>query len=154
MVDQPSDERINAADYERLASGPVVSTLEGWRGPSIALSLSEADLELLDLTLCVYPELRIVVYLAQVARSRGLSYPVEYVQQLVEAIGQDRFELGEHLVDAEQIAKAMPEEWFPLSHEGEFLTAVHRALVRCSTQAAAERVAQLRALQSIPTKKG
>ncbi|HJT58916.1 MAG TPA: hypothetical protein VJ761_20575 [Ktedonobacteraceae bacterium] len=147
-------ERVNAADYERLASGPLVSTLEGWRGPAIPLSLSEADLGLLDLVLCVYPELRIVAYLGQIARSRELTYPIENVQQLVEAIGEDRFELGEHLIDAEQIAKAMPEEWFPLSHEGDFLTVVHRTLVRCSTEAAASRVAHLRSLAPIHTKRG
>lgn len=149
-----ASDRVNTADYERLASGSLVSTVEGWRGPAIPLSLSEADLDLLDLVLCVYPELRIVAYLGQVARSRKLTYPVEHVQQLVEAIGEDRFELGEHLIDAEQIAKAMPEEWFPLSHEGEFLTVVHRALVRCSAEAAADRVAHLRGLTPIHTKRG
>jgi hypothetical protein len=128
--------------------------LEGWRGPALPLSLSEADLDLLDLVLCVYPELRIVAYLGQMARARRLTYPVKDVQQLIDAIGGDRFELGEHLIDAEQTAKAMPEEWFPLSHEGEFLTVVHRALVRCSAEAAANRVAHLRGLAPIRTKRG
>jgi hypothetical protein len=34
-------------------------------------------------------------------------------------------------VDETAIRDAMREEFFPLAHEGEFLSAVHRAVVRC-----------------------
>jgi hypothetical protein len=138
-------------DPQSLTSGPLVSTLAGWRGPAIPLSLTEADLSLLDLVLCVYPELRIVAFLGQLARSRGLRYPVESVRQLVELAGDDQIELGEHLVDAEQVAQAIPEDWLPIAHEGEFLTVVHRALVRCSVEASARRFGSLTALAPLPT---
>ena len=134
-----------------LTSEPLVTTPASWRGPAIPLSLTEADLDLLDLVLCVYPELRIVALLGQLARARGLRYPVESVRQLVELAGDERMELGEHLVDAEQIGDAIPEEWLPIAHEGEFLTVVHRALVRCSAEASARRFARLTALAPLST---
>src|SRR4051812_12284067 len=83
-------------EQEELAAGPVVSTIEGWRGGALPLSLTEADLELLDRVMCVYPELRIVAFLGQVARSRGMSYPVRRAEDLAEVLGEQRFELGEH----------------------------------------------------------
>jgi hypothetical protein len=146
MDEQPTPSEpgpADVSDYEHVVNGPLISTIEGWRGPALPLSLTEVDLDLLDLVLCVYPELRVVTFLGQQARARGLNYPVENVQQLIQLIGEDRFELGEHRVDATEIGKAMPEEWFPLSHEGDLLTATHRALLRCSTEAAADRAANL-----------
>ena len=133
----------DAVDVDRLLNGPLVSTLEGWRGAALPLSISENDLELLDLVLCVYPELRIVLYLGQLARRHGLTYPVENVDRLTALIGDDSFELGEHRIDASEIARAMPREWFPLSHEGDLLTAAHRALLGCSSREAAARIANL-----------
>jgi hypothetical protein len=131
---------------------PLRSSLEGWRGPSIPLSLAEADLGLVDLVLCVHPELRIVLRLGQEARSRGLRYPVERVDELAELAGDDRLELGEHVIDAASMAHAVPPEWLPIAHEGELLTVVHRALLRCSAEAAAVRAAAVTAVVPASTK--
>jgi len=136
-----------------LTSGPLVSTVTGWRGAAIPLSLTEADLDLLDLVLCVYPELRIVALLGQLARARGLRYPVESVRQLVELAGDHRLELGEHVIDAHEIGHAIPESWLPIAHEGEFLTIVHRALVRCSAAESARRSGQLAALVPVAARR-
>jgi hypothetical protein len=137
------DQSRPTPEQERLAAGPVSSTLESWRAGAVPLSLTEDDLELLDRVLCVYPELRIVTFLGQVARSRHVRYPVSRVEELSAAIGEDFFELGEHRIDAEELVAAMPREWFPINHEGELLSAIHLALLRCSVAAATHRVRNL-----------
>jgi hypothetical protein len=114
-----------------------LSTLDSWRGSVAALRLGVEDLELVDLVLCVAPELRVVCYLGQLARARELTYPVESVQQLTQVLGDDSFQVGDHLINAETVAKAVAEEWLPLNHEGEFLSATHLALIRSRAEATA-----------------
>jgi hypothetical protein len=123
-----------AEAFDRLKDGPVVSRVEDWRGTAGEIDLSGADADLLDLVLCVYPDLRITAYLGQLARSRHLPYPVTGVDVLVDGLAGERLELGEHVVDATTLREAMAGTDFPLAHEGELLSAVHRALVRCRVQ--------------------
>lgn len=118
---------------------PVASTLDGWRGPGIDLDLHSADPDLLDLVLYIYPDLRATACLGQIARAHGLRYPIADVEQLVGAIGESRIELGDHVVDRSSVREAMREAPFPLMHEGEFLSAVHQALVRCRAEASVRR---------------
>jgi hypothetical protein len=117
-----------------------ISSVEGWRADAIDLSLTGDDLGLIDMVLCVDPELRIVAFIGQGARQRGLSYPVESADQLTEVIGGDSFELSGHHIDARNVLRALAPEWFPLSHEGEFLSAVKLGLARCRTEAVRERL--------------
>jgi hypothetical protein len=112
-----------------------LNTLDGWRGSVAELQLGAEDLELVDLVLCVAPELRIVCYLGQLARRRELSYPVESVEQLTHVLGDDSFQVGDHFINAGTVAEALAEEWFPLYHEGEFLSRTHLALIRCLAEA-------------------
>lgn len=114
------------------------STLEGWRSNSLELRLESQDLDLVDEVLCLNPELRIVTFLGQQARQRDLAYPVETAEQLVEALANDSFELVGHRVDSRTIVRALADEWFPMAHEGEFLSAAYLALVRCRAEAVAE----------------
>jgi hypothetical protein len=105
-------------------------SLEGWRADAIELPLDADDLDLIDRVLCVVPELRIVAFLGQVARRRGLAYPVSTAKELVAILGDDSFELAGHRVDAESI-QDLPQEWFPLAHEGELLSVIYLGLHRC-----------------------
>lgn len=105
-------------------------TLEGWCADPVKLSLGAQDLELIERVLCVVPELRIVAFLGQEARRRGLAYPVSTPKELAEVIGGDSFELAGHRVDAESIGD-LPNEWFPLAHEGELLSVIYLGLHRC-----------------------
>jgi hypothetical protein len=116
---------------------PEIRSLEGWRGAALDLSLSAGDLDLVDKVLCVVPELRIVAFLAQEARRRGLAYPISSAKQLVELLDQDSLQLAGHRVDPESIVRALPKEWFPLAHEGEFLSVIHMALLRCRAESTA-----------------
>src|SRR2546423_10260918 len=113
-------------------------SLEGWCADPVELSLGAGDLELIDHVLCVVPELRIVAFLGKEARRRGLAYPVSTAKDLVAILGGDSIELAGHRVDAESI-EDLPQEWFPLAHEGELLSVIYLGLHRCQ----AERTAAL-----------
>jgi hypothetical protein len=129
---------------EVLASNPVTSTLAGWCGAASGLDLAAADKDLLDLVLYVYPDLRATAYLGQTARDRGMGYPIADVEHILDVLGGARFEVGEIVVDESTIRDALEDEPFPLTHEGEFLSAIHRAIVRCRVRATLRRQAAAR----------
>lgn len=107
----------------------------GWRGNAMDLRLGPDDLDLLDNVLTVVPILRIVAAIGQEARKRGLKYPVSAAGDLVSHLGDKPLRLGEHRVDKQTIVHAMAESWFPIAHEGELLSRVHLALIRCEREA-------------------
>lgn len=116
---------------------------EGWRANALELCLGANDVDLLDRILCVVPELRIVTFLAQQARKRDLKYPISTVAELAGYLGRDCFELAGYRIDRKAVIDAMPGEWFPIAHEGEFLSAIHLALHRCRREAVEQRLRQM-----------
>ena len=122
-----------------MAAGPVASTLDGWYGTASGLDLAAADKDLLDLVLYVYPDLRATAYLGQMARDRGMQYPIAIIDQILDVLGGARFEVGEIVIDESTVRHALKEEPFPLMHEGEFLSAIHRAIVQCRAHATLRR---------------
>ena len=132
---------------------PGIRSLEGWRGAALDLSLTAGDLDLVDKVLCVVPELRIVAFLAQEARRRGLAYPIPSANQLVELLSKDSFQLAGHRVDPKSIVRALPKERFPLAHEGEFLSAIHMALHRCRAESTAVMLKKYKTRRTKPIKK-
>jgi hypothetical protein len=118
---------------------PGARTLDGWRGAASNIDLTPADKALLDLVLCVYPDLRATAYLGQIARERGIRYPIANLEQIIDALAGGRIEVGEIVVDESTVPDALREELFPLSHEGELLSAIHRAIVRCRARATLRR---------------
>jgi hypothetical protein len=111
-------------------------TLEGWRANTIDLKLGVEDLDLLDTVTAVVPLLRIVTAIGQEARRRGVTYPVSSARELQAHLKRVKLVFGNHLIDSEAVARTMPETWFPIVHEGELLSRVHLALVRCEAEAA------------------
>jgi hypothetical protein len=126
------------------AASPVASTLDGWCGAASNIDLAAADRDLLDLVLCVYPDLRATAYLGQMARERGMRYPIANLEQILDTLGGARIEVGEIVVDEWTVPEALREEPFPLNHEGELLSAIHRAIVRCRERATLRRHAAAR----------
>jgi hypothetical protein len=110
-------------------------TIAGWRANALDLQLENPDLELLDIVLTVTPLLRVVAAVGKEARRRGLTYPVPDVSALVGCLGSDSLRYGDHHLDAHTITHAMSPSWFPIVHEGEFLSRVHLALLRCAMEA-------------------
>ena len=111
-------------------------TLDGWRGNAIKLELSADDLDLVDNVITLVPILRIVAAIGKEARKRQLRYPVNGVADLADCLGTTPLLLGNHRIDPDTIAGTMPEAWFPIAHEGELLSRVHLALLRCEMEAA------------------
>ena len=111
-------------------------TVEGWRGNALAIEFSENDLDLLDNVITVVPILRIVAAIGREVRGRGLRYPVAGPADLVACLGKDTLIYGNHRIDRAAIEHTMPESWFPIAHEGELLSRVHLALLRCEAEGA------------------
>jgi hypothetical protein len=111
-------------------------TVEGWRGNAFPVEFSEDDLDLLDNVITVVPILRIVAAIGREARRRGLRYPVAGRADLVTCLGKHTLTYPGHRVDRTTIEHAMPESWFPIAHEGELLSRIHLALLRCEAEAA------------------
>jgi hypothetical protein len=113
-------------------------TINGWRADALDLRLSADDLDLLDNAITVMPILRVVVALGQEARRRGLEYPVASARELQSCLAGETLTFAGHQIDDEAIERTMPEGWFPIAHEGELLSRVHLALIRCEMEARAQ----------------
>ena len=111
-------------------------TLEGWRANAIDLKLGVDDLDLLDNVTAVYPLLRIVTAIGQEARRRGVKYPIASGLELQSYLKGVKLVLGNHRIDRDAVVRTMPDAWFPIAHEGELLSRVHLALLRCEAEAA------------------
>ncbi|HEX6076555.1 MAG TPA: hypothetical protein VFZ32_14980 [Micromonosporaceae bacterium] len=109
-------------------------------------------MDLIDSVLCLQPELRVVIFLGQESRRRGLSYPVERPEQLAELIGDSAFDLAGHRVDRKTMIRALAEQWFPLTHEGELLSVICLALHRCRAEAVEKRLDAIRDKKPPPNK--
>ena len=114
--------------------GPLVSSLDSWRGAAAGLTFDDGDLDLLDLVLSVAPDLRGVAQLGKLARRHGLEYPVPSAQEVAAVLRDERVEVGEFVVGADDALAALGPELFPLAHEGELLSAIHLALQRCRAE--------------------
>jgi hypothetical protein len=95
------------------------------------------DLPLLDNVLSIAPLLRVVVAIGQEARRRNVRYPVKDASDLQSYLDDKSLCYANHRIDKEAIARMMPDSWFPLAHEGELLSRIHLALLRCEAEAAA-----------------
>jgi hypothetical protein len=111
-------------------------TLAGWRANALDLKLTTADLDLLDNVIAVVPILCLVTAIGQEARRRRLAFPVASAAVLTDCLGRETLRIGDHRLSKDTIAHAMPESWFPIAHEGEFLSRVHLALIRCEWEIA------------------
>lgn len=121
-----------------------VRSLDGWCGNRVKLDFGSADLDLVDNVLCLVPELRVVASLGQEARRRRIQYPVTSAKQLAACLRGEQLNVEGHRVDAKSIAHALPQEWFPITHEGELLSTIHLAVRRCEEEAPAALLEKLK----------
>lgn len=118
------------------ASAGGARTVAGWRGNALDLTLGAEDVGLLDNVMSVVPILRIVAAIGKEARRRRLEYPVSAAGELQSCLGKTTLRYGGHRVSSATIAHGMPDAWFPIHHEGELLSRVHLALLRCELETA------------------
>jgi hypothetical protein len=122
------------AKKARKPTPSVRRTVDGWRADAHDLQLSADDLDLVDNVLTVVPILRVVAAIGLEARRRRLTYPVSAVGELQACLGDETLVYGRHHIDTDAIAHALPDSWFPITHEGELLSRVHLALLRCEME--------------------
>jgi hypothetical protein len=123
------------AEYPKdFNPGSVMSTPENWSMLSRGISFDEQDYELLEMVLHVVPDLRVTAYIGKRARQCELKYPVLTAEQLAMLMGEERIEVGEFSIDRNAVLNALTPEMFPLAHEGEFLSCVYLALLRCRAE--------------------
>jgi hypothetical protein len=102
-----------------------------WHGAGADLRFEPADFEVVDLVLGQVPELRICAMALKRARAKHLKYPVKDAAALAGLLENGRFVGGGHAFVEKDIGTFMPPEFFPIHDEGEFVSRMYIALVRC-----------------------
>ena len=113
-----------------------MTDIERWKGLAADVVFEPSDFDILDLTLCRDPDLRLTAFALKKARESGLRFPVDAPEKLSMLLGSSpREERCGHSIGKEEIVKYMPREWFPINHEGELVSCVYLALARCAHDA-------------------
>jgi hypothetical protein len=102
-----------------------------WQGPGADLVFDRNDFEILDLVTNLSPELRVSAAVLKQARAANLAYPIERVDDLIQLLNGERFIGGGHHITDQSIKQYMPAEFFPIEHEGDLVSRVYMALLRC-----------------------
>jgi hypothetical protein len=90
------------------------------------------DVELLQHVVELVPELLAVALAAKRARAMGLTLPVERVEDLLHALGEEEsLTVGRHVLRREAISRFMPEWYFPIQDEDQLLRRCYVAMVAC-----------------------
>lgn len=113
-----------------------MNDLEGWRGASADIQLGHEDAEVMEVALSLVPEVRLCALALKWARAAKVHYPIMGVEDLVRAFPHQQFKGGGHFIDAQGIRTFLAKEYFPIENEGELLSRVYLALVRCRYEAA------------------
>jgi hypothetical protein len=107
-----------------------------WRALAEPVKFTAKDFEVLDLTLCLVPDLRICALALKQARTSGLRYPVKSAEELIAHLNNGELVAGKHLIDADEIRTYLHKGLFPIEHEGALLSAVYAGLGRHRTEMA------------------
>lgn len=133
---------------------------ERWRAACEPIAFAPEDFEILDLALCVIPDLRICALALKQARRTRLAYPVKSVEDLMPHLDEGRLVAGRHVIDADEIRTYLHPGLFPIEHEGALLSAVYAGLSRQRVERAAVAAVHRRtiervvALQTAPSQLG
>ena len=107
-----------------------------WHGPGADLEFEPADFEIIDLVLGQIPELRICATALKRARAAKLTFPINDPKSLFGLFQGKKFKGGGHEFSTDDAATYMPPEFFPINNEGEFVSRMYTALIRCRHEAA------------------
>lgn len=110
---------------------------DSWRAVCEPIPFTSEDFEVLDLALCVVPDLRICALALKQARQKRLAYPVKSAEELIARLEDGRLLAGRHVIDAEEIRTYLHPGLFPIEHEGALLSAVYAGLTRQRLEQAA-----------------
>jgi hypothetical protein len=107
-----------------------------WRALGEPIKFTTKDFEVLDLTLCLVPDLRICALALKHARAVKVTYPIKSVEALIGHLENGQLIAGKHVIDADEIRTYVPHGVFPIEHEGALLAAVYAGLGRHRTEMA------------------
>jgi hypothetical protein len=122
---------------------------DAWRAACEPIPFEREDFEVLDLALCLVPDLRICALALKQARRRQLAYPVKSVEDLIAHLDDGRLVAGRHVIDADEIRTYLHAGLFPLAHEGALLSAVYSGLCRQRLEQAAASAVHRKTLERV-----
>jgi hypothetical protein len=111
-----------------------MTELHHWRGAGADIQFDPEDFEVMELAMGVVPEVRVCALVLKWMRDANLRYPVQTVDDIVQAFPHERFVGGGHMIDPDSIRAFMAKEYFPIEHEGELLSRTYLALMRCKNE--------------------
>jgi hypothetical protein len=106
-----------------------------WHGSGSGLEFEPGDFEIVDLVLGQIPELRICAWALKRAFSTKLKFPITKPESLLGLFEGNKFEGGGHEFGPDDVFRYMPLELFPMNDEGEFVSRIYIALLRCKHEA-------------------
>jgi len=127
----------------------AVQARDRWRGPAEPVKFTAKDFEILDLTLCLVPDLRICALALKQARESKLKYPVKSAEELIAHLDDGQLVAGRHVIDPGEIRTYLHEGLFPIEHEGALLSAVYAGLGRHRTEMAIATAARGTAIEKV-----
>jgi hypothetical protein len=89
------------------------------------------DVDVLDLTLHLIPELRICALAVKRARARGVPYPINDHEAIVSLLPRKVFYAAGHRISSNAIQTYVPASFFPIHTEAELQQRLYIALLRC-----------------------
>ena len=102
-----------------------------WHGAGAELRFDPSDFEVIDLVLGQIPELRICAMALKRARATKLKFPLSSAKDLFGLLESRRFTGGGHEFGTKDIKTYLPAEFFPIHDEGELVSRLYIALLRC-----------------------
>ncbi|RQP21490.1 hypothetical protein [Piscinibacter terrae] len=105
-----------------------------WHGAGSSLKFEPSDFDVIDLVLGLIPELRICATALKRARAAQLAYPVNSVQELFGLLENRRFSGGGHEFGTKDMKTFLSPHFFPIGNEGELVSRIYIALMRCKLE--------------------
>jgi hypothetical protein len=102
-----------------------------WHGAGADLQFEPSDFEIVDLVLGQVPELRICATALKRARAAKLKFPIEKPESIFPLFQNKKFQGGGHEFGTSDVVSYMPLEFFPMNNEGDFVSRIYTALIRC-----------------------
>jgi hypothetical protein len=106
------------------------------------------DVDILNVTLNLVPELRICAAAAKRARRMALNYPLRSAESVCELLGGEVFEGAGYRISRADIFRYMPSGYFPIENEAELIARAYMALLRCRQESFGDTIAAVLEVES------
>ncbi len=111
-----------------------MKNLKNWVGAGADIDFVPEDFDILDVTISIFPELRICAQVLKLARQEQVEYPIVSINSLTKLMPDKTVRLGGHIIDAAAIKAFMPDDHLPILDEGDLVSKTYMALLRCKAK--------------------